>query len=88
MAADYEETMNALTEGQPPDVVEFVLRRVGCNHWLGEEPFDDDRAKEIQGVIEQLKCQTIEQDEKALRRLHVDDARALKAIVDARDLAF
>jgi hypothetical protein len=88
IGADYEETVDALTQDQPADVAQFVIRRINCNHWLGEDPFDNDRAKEIQGAIERLRCQTIDQDEVLLRRLHTGDAKALKAIDDARDVVF
>src|SRR5256885_4592796 len=32
-----------ITNGQPEDVVAFIERRVECNHWAGEEPYDKER---------------------------------------------
>lgn len=51
----------------PADVESFFSRLVECHHWAGEEPYDEERAKEIQAAAERLACARIEEDERALR---------------------
>ena len=41
---------------------------MGCNHWMGEEPYDAERAKEIERAIAQLRCAELDADEAAIRR--------------------
>jgi hypothetical protein len=88
MAADYQSTIDALTRGLPIDVSEFIVRRVDCNHWAGEEPYDDERAKDIRDAMAKLGCQTIGQDDSALRRVYAGNAKVLKALDDAQKLSF
>lgn len=40
----------------PADVQPLVDRALGCQHWTGEEPYDNARAHEIETAIDELKC--------------------------------
>lgn len=52
----------------PPQVRAFIERRRACNHWAGEEPYDEDRARQIRSAVRKLRCHAIERDGERLRR--------------------
>ncbi|MCW5746449.1 MAG: hypothetical protein KIT36_09645 [Alphaproteobacteria bacterium] len=86
--ADYQSTMEALTRGLPRDASALVYRIVGCNHWGGEEPYDDARKAEIDKAMRELDCDRLDRDEADLRRRHAGDPAVLKALDQAKELAF
>jgi hypothetical protein len=55
----------------PADVRHVLKRREDCDHWLGEEPYDADRRREIERAVRKLRCDTLERDEARLRRRYV-----------------
>jgi hypothetical protein len=82
-AADENDPINALTKDQPPEVAAFIVRFVGCQHWAGEEPYDKERAKEIETALKELNCERIKEEEKILRSRYARSPRVLKALDDA-----
>jgi len=88
MAADYQATMDALTRGSPRDVSDFIVRRVDCNHWAGEEAIDDERRQEIQDAMDRLNCQAIDEDERSLRHSYANNPKVLRALDEARNVVF
>ncbi|QJU57857.1 hypothetical protein HL653_08690 [Sphingomonas sp. AP4-R1] len=68
-----------------PDVARLLERREGCDHWAGEEPYDQARGREIAAALASLRCSAIERDEKRLRRKYARDAAALRLIDQAPD---
>ena len=82
-AADHQQTMDALTRGLPQDAVALVYRIVDCNHWGGEEPYDDARRAEIEKAMEALDCNGLARDEASLRQRHAPN----RAVLDALDKA-
>lgn len=74
----------ALRAGLPADVAAYVGRARACLHWGGEEPYDAERASQIRAEVERLGCTRLEADERALRRTHLDDPQALRALRKAR----
>ena len=64
----------------PPDVAAWMGRHFMCWHWGGEEPYNAERRAEIQKGVEEAKCDTIDAEEKALRRKHAGSPPALAAI--------
>jgi hypothetical protein len=74
-----------LLQHVPPPVRAFVERRQGCNHWAGEEPYDEKRAKEIARAIDKLRCDRLDDDELDLRRRYARQPAALKLIRDSAD---
>jgi hypothetical protein len=74
----------ALRAGLPDDVAAYIGRARACLHWGGEEPYDAERASQIRMEVERLGCTRLEADEKILRRLHLDDPQALRALRNAR----
>jgi hypothetical protein len=80
--------MEALTHDMPAEVSEFIFRMVECSHWAGEEPFDEQRAVTIRQAVERLRCEAIDQDESSLRGAYEVNPRVLRAIDEAKQLAF
>ena len=64
----------------PADVTAFLDRRVNCDHWTGEEPYDAERRAEIEAAIRQFRCVTIERDEVRLRKLHAKNRAVVVAL--------
>ncbi|HEY0600705.1 hypothetical protein [Brevundimonas sp.] len=48
-------------------VTRFVERAEMCEHWMGEEPYDDSRRAEIERNLNNLRCTTIRRDGEALK---------------------
>lgn len=48
-------------------VTRFVERAEMCEHWMGEEPYDDARRAEIDRNLDELRCTTITRDGEALK---------------------
>lgn len=60
--------LQARIKAAPMDVRMFIERRAECDHWLGEEPYDGDRAAQITEAILELECARLPRDEAELRR--------------------
>ena len=61
-------------------VTRFVERAQMCEHWAGEEPYDDARRAEIEGNLTDLRCTTVRRDGQALklsRKDRPDDVRRI-----------
>jgi hypothetical protein len=57
----------AIPNGTPKSVRDLIDRRLGCNHWSGEDPHDDkERLAEILAAARELKCQSLDYDQRAL----------------------
>lgn len=66
-------------------VTRFVERGEMCEHWMGEEPYDDARRAEIDGNLRDLRCTTIRRDGEALklsRRDRPEDVRRIEAVLE------
>jgi hypothetical protein len=83
---DYQQTMDALTRGLPPDATALVYRIVDCNHWGGEEPYDDARRAEIAKAMDALECNALSRDEAVLRQRYAANKAVLEAFDKARRL--
>jgi hypothetical protein len=82
--AGYEEDIAAIQKNMPISVKKVIERQVACNHWAGEEPYDAERAKEIEKAVNQLKCSTLEQDEAKLIKKYKARADVKEAINQAK----
>jgi len=69
----------------PVEVQRYVTRRMGCNHWTGEDAYDEARGRDIAAAVKELRCGTIDADETRLRRRFKGDLPVLKALDAARD---
>ena len=64
-------------------VTRFVERAEMCEHWAGEEPYDDARRAEIDRNLTDLRCTTIRRDGEALRLSRRDRPADLGRIDEA-----
>ncbi len=67
-------------DGTPADVVDFVERYGGCNHWGGEEAYSEERRKEIEDAAKRLRCDRVDADEQKLRKKYAHKPRVLRVI--------
>ncbi|HEX3971620.1 MAG TPA: hypothetical protein VHX19_09855 [Stellaceae bacterium] len=72
--------------GQPQPVVVFIKRKVACDHWAGEEPYDKARATEIARAEQRLRCASVDQTDVALRHRYRPNSDVLKALDALRRL--
>jgi hypothetical protein len=87
-AENYQDAIDAFTRGQPRAVAAFAVRRVECNHWAGEEPYDKERAAEIAKAVRRLRCEALEHEEGVLRHRYAKKPNVLKTLDAAADLEF
>jgi hypothetical protein len=66
--------------GLPKDVIAFLSRKEGCQHWAGEEAYDKDRAKEIKKAVNNLQCKQLDADGKKLQKKYKKNSEVRKAI--------
>lgn len=85
-ADDDRARLDALLKNSPPDVVALVGRRLECQHWGGEEPYDAARRAEILAAVTHLKCGTLGADEEVLRRKYAQSPPVLVVLDAARAL--
>ncbi|WP_154668244.1 hypothetical protein [Pseudoduganella violaceinigra] len=74
-----------LKKGQPKDVAALVERIAICTHLGGEEPYDDERARELAETGKQYRCGRLDADEAALNKRHKGNAAVKKALQKAHD---
>jgi hypothetical protein len=82
--ASPDDPVEALKKNQPPPVAALIDRIVDCNHWMGEPPYDAQRAKEIQRAVSALRCNRLDKDESAILKKHRSDPEVKKAIDAAK----
>ncbi len=69
----------------PKDIYEFIGRRDDCNHFAGEfsgMPSDRERDRAIDKTMTKLRCESVEADEKKLRKKYKDRPDMLKWLDD------
>ncbi|MBS0282157.1 MAG: hypothetical protein JSR25_13400 [Proteobacteria bacterium] len=81
-----EDELAAMEKTLSRDVRAFIERKIECNHWAGEEPYDAARARQIERAVQHLKCEALDKDEVALKRRHAGDERALKGFALADEV--
>ena len=65
--AGYDEQVVLINKGMPKQVKLFNKRQIDCKHWAGEEPYNKERAKEINAAVTKQRCDDLDKDEKILR---------------------
>jgi len=63
----------------PPDAQTFVERRDRCDHFLGEDPYDAERAALLDRAIEE-NCSGIDDELDALKHKYSDNAAVLDVL--------
>ncbi len=62
----WQAKFNSYIKGLPKDAVSLLERIDGCDHFGGEEPYDEQRKKEILKAVTKLKCDNLNKDRNAL----------------------
>jgi hypothetical protein len=65
----------------PPDVVGFLERRVLCEHFLGEEPYDADRRRFLERNV-RATCAGTDAALGALRKRYRDDPEVVTRLAE------
>lgn len=76
--------MLRLTEHQPRAVAAVIHRLVECNRWAGDEPYDLRAYRKARPAVRALRCDTVRQNERALRRRYAKNPDVLSALTEAR----
>jgi hypothetical protein len=74
-----------LERSTPRDAVDLMQRWAGCAHWVGEEAYDVDRARQIRRAVQALRCDRLDRDEAALRRKYAGRTAVLAALDTGKD---
>lgn len=77
------DALTSLAQQVPAGVFAWVQRRMACDHWGGEEPYDVERAAQIEAALSEARCDTLETDGQTLRRTHADDDAVLAILARA-----
>jgi hypothetical protein len=83
--AGYEEDIAAMSNGMPEPVKKVIDRQIACNHWAGEEPYDAERATDINAALASLKCNSLARDEAKLIKKYKSRADVKDAINQAKN---
>jgi len=57
----------------PADILGWAGRRLGCDHWMGEDAYDAERGAQIEAALAKLQCASLEADEAALVERYAGD---------------
>jgi hypothetical protein len=87
-AQDFKSDFEKLTRNLPDEVSRFIYRKIGCNHWTTEEPYDTARKAEIAAAEQQLSCSKLVEDEQGLRQKYQDSDNVLHALDTASSLYY
>ncbi len=69
----------------PKDIEIFIGRRDSCEHYAGEfDGYDAKRSIELERMMQKIRCETVDTDEKKLRKKYQDKADMLKWLDDRR----
>lgn len=84
-AAPVPDALTKLIQGLPSDAAAVVKRRVYCNHWSDETPYDEARAREIARNVSKLRCKALDRDEARLRERYANNTKVLSAFDEAQN---
>lgn len=77
-------SLAGLRKDMPADVSDLIRRAVVCNHWAGEEPYDDDRRAQINAAVSSLRCRELDADQATLRKQYAGQNEILRRINQSR----
>ena len=82
--AGYDEDIAAINKGMPKQVKLFNMRKMECNHWAGEEPYDDERANQVDAAVKESRCANLDKDEKKLLKKYKSEPKVIDSINKAK----
>ncbi len=74
-------TVDATEPALPPDARKFLLRYEECEHWLGEEPYDEARRRQIDRAVNKV-CRGIDRAATRLRAKHPTNMAVDRLLVE------
>ena len=77
-----------LRKDMPADVSDFIRRAVTCNHWAGEEPYNEERRAQMAEAVASLRCRELDTDQRALAKQYDGKAEVLRRIRQSRSTPF
>lgn len=77
-----------LRKNMPADVSDFIRRAVTCNHWAGEEPYNEERRAQMAEAVGSLRCRELDTDQRALAKQYDGNAEVLRRIRQSRSTPF
>lgn len=77
-----------LRKDMPADVSDFIRRAVTCNHWAGEEPYNEERRAQMAEAVASLRCRELDTDQRALAKQYDGNAEVLRRIRQSRSTPF
>jgi hypothetical protein len=80
------DSLSRRVESAPHGVASFIKRRANCNHFLGEEPYDRDRARELERTIVELRCSRIDDEERNLARTYKKQQVIIQLLKDTEKI--
>ena len=81
------ERLKARIESAPQEIATFVERRAGCNHFDGEVGSEyPERERQVQQARQELRCNNIESDTRAIQRKYKNTPDVLKLLDDTEHL--
>ena len=83
--ADYDKEMAALRKDMPKSVIKFIDRQTECNHWGGEESYDEERLQEINAAADRLNCNDLAKDELKLKKRYKSKPNIIQRINKAKE---
>ncbi|WP_298124256.1 hypothetical protein [Brevundimonas sp.] len=78
-ASDYDEVLRVALRVDA-DLLAWLARRVQCDHFAGEDRYDQERSDEIDGHLERLRCAALDSEELELRKALSEEPDALGLI--------
>ena len=72
--------LEALKKGQPQEVASFISRAFNCWHYSGEEPYSEERKRQILAALEKYNCAGLSLDESKLREKYRKKPKILRAL--------
>ena len=83
--ADYDKEMAALRKDMPKRVIKFIDRQIECNHWGGEEPYGEERLREINAATDRFNCNDLGKDEIKLKKRYKLKPNIIQRINKAKE---
>ncbi len=80
------DALTSRVEAAPRDVREFVMRRAGCNHFLGEDPYGDERRRQLAEALRDLRCDRLEADGRAIQKRYRHKADVVELLDATKDM--
>jgi len=81
MAEDlFLEKVESISGGALPEIREFIIRKLGCEHWEDKISRNQPRDLAFRRAVKHLRCDTLEADEDFLRKTYAQHRASMSAL--------